>query len=84
MLYIFACQFFFSSIKKKPHCSYERISGSLVISSMYKEERKNAIKFSIEPPLHLAFQYVPPRAASLGSIDWVLLTFIYLLFTFLY
>ena len=51
---------------------------------MYKEERKNAIKLSIEPSLLLAFQYVPPRAASLGSIDWVSLTFIYLLFMFLY
>ena len=69
---------------KNLHCSYERISGSFVISSMYKEERKNAIKLSIEPSLHLAFQYVPPRAAPLGSVDWVLLTFIYLLFMFLY
>ena len=72
-------------LKKKTRRSLQlRISGSFVISSMYKEERKNAIKLSIEPSLHLAFQYVPPRAASLGSIDWVLLTFIYLLFTFLY
>lgn len=46
--------------------------------------RINAIKLSIELSLHLAFQYIPPCAASLCSIDWVLLTFIYLLFTFLY
>lgn len=44
----------------------------------------NAIKLSIELFLHLAFRYLPPCAASLCRIDWVLLTFIYLLFTFPY
>lgn len=41
----------------------------------------NANKSSIELSLHLAFPHIPLCAASLCSIDWLLLTFIYLLFT---
>lgn len=51
-------------------------------SSRHQGERMNAIKLSIELSLHLAFSTSLPEPPLSAALIWVLLTFIYLLFTF--